>query len=147
MASNTWCGTLRFREKDGHETHITELRTSGADGFVPDLPLSLLVYHSHLLSLRVVNQHGSQQCELICCEPARAKTWTGFLKHLRSANKAARTVLTCQVLRCGSNRLAETKKQLSAFGNHWIQRTSSHCHRSSIAQSWRVPQSMVKTSR
>ena len=88
--SNTWRGTLRFREKNGRETHITELRTSAADGSVPDLPLSLLVYHSHLLSLRVVNQHGSQQCELVCCEPARAKTWTGFLEQLRSANKAAR---------------------------------------------------------
>ena len=93
MASNVWRGTLRFREKSGRETHITELRTSAADSSVPDLPLSLLVYHSHLLSLPVVNQHGSQHCELTCCEPAHAKTWTGFLKHLRSANKAARVDL------------------------------------------------------
>ena len=89
MASNVWRGTLRFREKSGRETHITELRTSTADGSVPDLPLSLLVYHSHLLSLPVANQRY-QHCELICCEPAHAKEWTGFLKHLRSANKAAR---------------------------------------------------------
>ena len=86
----TWRGTLRLQEKNGRETHITQLRTSSADdSSLLGLPHSLLV--SELVSPPAdADALATTSCEVVCCEPARAKEWTRLLKHLQSAHKAAR---------------------------------------------------------